>query len=62
VKLKSKRLAKDGDLVEVLNVTPRWVRSYRKEIPHLRFGKAYRYDLESPEFKAWLEKQKAGAQ
>jgi hypothetical protein len=62
VRLKSKKLKKDADLAELLEQTPRWVRSHRKNIPHYKLVGSYRYDFESPEFLAWLEAHKGGVQ
>ena len=55
---KLRRLSGDQKLKELLDVTSRWIVSHRKGIPHYRIGGSYRYDLESREFKAWLEGQK----
>ncbi len=52
-------------LAEKLGATEQWVRrnvrpTYTRDpIPHLRFGRTIRFDWDSDEMRAWLERRKA---
>jgi predicted DNA-binding transcriptional regulator AlpA len=53
------------NLAALLGVSEGWVKRHVREavteevIPHYRIGKAIRFAPDSPEFKQWLERQKA---
>jgi excisionase family DNA binding protein len=56
----SDRLLTAAELAEVLNVTPRWVRSHTEngDLPHFKLGRYARYRLDR--VLGWLEEQEQG--
>jgi hypothetical protein len=57
-----RKLLTPEDLAEYLCVRVRWVYDHTKgtcpdPIPHIKLGKYLRFNSESPEFLAWLNRQ-----
>lgn len=56
-----------AELAKIWRVPESWIRSQTRQrtrrdqqIPHIRFGRYVRFELDSPSLNAWLEKHRTG--